>query len=526
MGACINHPETIERAKQLKRSQTKFTRGEQYFLHHKELEKLRGNIAGGKERVELILSLKNDNRKNINITFDVGISSAVHKDLINKLGNTGTIEELHYPTTFIVDYLFECNQHLYFDVKYDGLKLDTIKTTLGQVFGSRGHSREFPFTTGSGEEHVLVVSIHAVKPEVESNNISFKIRLNGNMGGNYFVVISNSNIPNSWTKVYKSNEHSGSEINTNQIILNDVCKGNTNQPIKFEIHEASKGLIDTIQTDLDHCNGSEVFALKNIGSCTISYDITKTQQFVDYLEQGLQISVITGIDYTASNGDPYQVRSLHYCGGSEPNNYEQAIRQCGSIVAYYDYDNLFPVYGFGAIMPGESKVNHCFNATLNTDPNVQGVEGIITSYKTSLSNVKLDGPTFFSPLLKNMVEFVRENNDASQSSVYYILMILTDGTIHDMQQTKDVIYDASYLPISLIIIGLGEADFTLMEELDGDTVPLKNSKGKAVDRDIVQFVKFNSFKYDLTMLSNEVLAEVPRQVQQYYGKYKNFKAYK
>jgi copine 5/8/9 len=53
-------------------------------------------------------------------------------------------------------------------------------------------------------------------------------------------------------------------------------------------------------------------------------------------------------------------------------------------------------------------------------------------------------------------------------SVYTILMIITDGSIHDMVQTKRLIVQASSLPLSIIIIGVGEADFTLMNELDGD----------------------------------------------------------
>jgi len=53
-------------------------------------------------------------------------------------------------------------------------------------------------------------------------------------------------------------------------------------------------------------------------------------------------------------------------------------------------------------------------------------------------------------------------------SVYTILMIITDGSIHDMAQTKRLIVQASSLPLSIIIIGVGEADFTLMNELDGD----------------------------------------------------------
>lgn len=49
-----------------------------------------------------------------------------------------------------------------------------------------------------------------------------------------------------------------------------------------------------------------------------------------------------------------------------------------------------------------------------------------------------------------------------------ILLILTDGAIHDMEECKDSLIKAAYLPMSIIIIGVGNADFSLMDELDGD----------------------------------------------------------
>lgn len=47
-------------------------------------------------------------------------------------------------------------------------------------------------------------------------------------------------------------------------------------------------------------------------------------------------------------------------------------------------------------------------------------------------------------------------------------MILTDGVISDMDQTKAAIVQASALPMSIIIVGVGGADFEMMEELDAD----------------------------------------------------------
>ena len=57
---------------------------------------------------------------------------------------------------------------------------------------------------------------------------------------------------------------------------------------------------------------------------------------------------------------------------------------------------------------------------------------------------------------------------------YTILMILTVGIIDDMDETIDALVEASFLPISVIIIGNGDANFSNMNFLDSDIEPLTN----------------------------------------------------
>jgi len=57
----------------------------------------------------------------------------------------------------------------------------------------------------------------------------------------------------------------------------------------------------------------------------------------------------------------------------------------------------------------------------------------------------------------------------------------------DFEATKEAIVNASILPLSIIIIGVGNEDFKEMEELDSDGTLLKFGDRKAA-RDIVQFV--------------------------------------
>ena len=72
--------------------------------------------------------------------------------------------------------------------------------------------------------------------------------------------------------------------------------------------------------------------------------------------------------------------------------------------------------------------------------------------------------------------------------------MLTDGVLSDMSNTRQAIVQASRLPMSIIIVGVGNADFADMDELDGDNGVLRGPMGEPAKRDIVQFVPFRDFK--------------------------------
>ena len=124
----------------------------------------------------------------------------------------------------------------------------------------------------------------------------------------------------------------------------------------------------------------------------------------------------------------------------EPNQYERAIQSCGSIVAYYDYDQMFPCFGFGAKINGQS--TPLFNLNLQNDPNIHLVQGIIDAYHVAINTVQLWGPTNFSPIIRTVCNMIRQEHDKLK---YNIIMILTDGMIDDLDNTIDDLVDGSFL---------------------------------------------------------------------------------
>ncbi|KAI9144384.1 Copine-domain-containing protein [Paraphysoderma sedebokerense] len=260
---------------------------------------------------------------------------------------------------------------------------------------------------------------------------------------------------------------------------------------------------------------------KNSGLlCVGLVELTKDYSFMDYITSGTEVSFGVAIDFTASNGNPVESTSLHFIDPSgAPNDYMKAIWGVGNVIMPYDADKNFPVFGFGAKFPTSEIAYHDFHVNFNPkNPEVTGVDGIMAAYQNCIRNVQLYGPTNFAPVIRKMSAIARLASDSGQCSKYFVLLIITDGEITDFEDTVEAIIDASELPFSIVIVGVGAANFDTMNALDSDNQLLKSKKGRVCARDIVQFVPFRNFQdsaYGPELLAREVLAEIPEQLVSY-----------
>lgn len=309
-----------------------------------------------------------------------------------------------------------------------------------------------------------------------------------------------------------------------------LCRCDDDVPLRFDISFERSGRHHVFATETTTLRAAEaangVIPLSSVdGVCCLPSRVTLTLSdrrvtedvtFLDYIIGGCEISLVIAIDFTASNGDPSQRGSLHFCDSLEPNEYETAIRSVGDILGCYDTDQAFPVFGFGAkLPPNYSHPSHLFSLT--EDSIVDGVidsrehfcytiDGVLNAYRHALYNVRLSGPTVFSDIVQAAADHSRtEARDNDQA--YTILLVITDGVINDVDATLESLFQASSLPISVVIIGVGDRDFTDMKLLDGDDM------GR--ERDIVQFVNYRHFKDTPEVLRAHVLEEIPQQFLQY-----------
>ncbi|CAN1242119.1 Protein BONZAI 2 [Linum perenne] len=293
-----------------------------------------------------------------------------------------------------------------------------------------------------------------------------------------------------------------------------------NSLAEFEKRCSSKEGINLVLPAVGH-NQSTKKVLK--GQLFVDKLLESTQHtFLDYLRGGYELNFMVAVDFTASNGNPRLPDSLHYIDPSHnmdlstrPNAYQKAILEVGEVLKFYDSDQRFPAWGFGA-RPIDGPVSHCFNLNGSKyNHEVEGLHGILIAYSNALYNVSLAGPTLFGHVITKAASIARSSLENGERK-YFVLLIITDGVVTDLQETKDAIVQASDLPFSILIVGVGGADFREMEILDGDKGErLESSTSRVATRDIVQFVPMRDVENGEMSVVQGLLAELPTQFLAY-----------
>nr|XP_054361648.1 copine-5 [Mirounga angustirostris] len=511
-----------------------------------EFDSLAGSIPATK--VEITVSCRNLLDKDMFSKSDplcVMYTQGMENKQWREFGRTEVIDNTLNPDfvrKFIVDYFFEEKQNLRFDLyDVDSKSPDLSKhdflgqafCTLGEIVGSPGSRLEKPLTIGA-----FSLNSRTGKPMPAVSNGSglwmeslrtTGLEASGGVPGKKCgtIILSAEELSNCrdvatmqfcankldkkdffgksdpFLVFYRSNEDGTFTIchktevmkntlnpvwQTFSIPVRALCNGDYDRTIKVEVYDWDRdgshdfiGEFTTSYRELargqSQFNIYEVVNPKkkmkkkkyvNSGTVTLlSFAVESECTFLDYIKGGTQINFTVAIDFTASNEQPRF--------GTPPNGNQE-------------------------------------------NPSCCGIDGILEAYHHSLRTVQLYGPTNFAPVVTHVARTAAAVQDGSQ---YSVLLIITDGVISDMAQTKEAIVNAAKLPMSIIIIGVGQAEFDAMVELDGDDVRI-SSRGKLAERDIVQFVPFRDYvdrtgNHVLSMarLARDVLAEIPDQLVSY-----------
>uniref|UniRef100_A0A8C7PA91 Copine family member 9 n=1 Tax=Oncorhynchus mykiss TaxID=8022 RepID=A0A8C7PA91_ONCMY len=378
---------------------------------------------------------------------------------------------------FVLDFFFEEKQNLRFDVGIPGKKCGNIIFTAEELSNCRDIAT------------MQLCANKLDKKDFFGKSDPFLVFYRSNEDGTFTICHKTEVIKNTLNPVWQPFT----------IPVRALCNGDYDRTVKVDVYDWDR-------------NGSHDF----IGEFTTSYrEFSRGQSQFNVYE--VKKEKRTGNTYSLQHlSNPSQPTSLHYMSPYQMNAYAMALKAVGEIIQDYDSDKMFPAYGFGAKLPPDGKISHVFPLNSNSEnPNCVGIEGVLEAYFQSLRTVQLYGPTNFAPVINQVARCAEDVTDGSQ---YFVLLMITDGVISDMVQTKEAVVNAAALPMSIIIVGVGPAEFDAMEELDGDEVRV-SSKGRIAERDIVQFVPFRDYidrqgnqVLSMARLAKDVLAEIPEQL--------------
>ena len=472
-----------------------------------------------------------------------------YQDNYYEVGKTEMIKDSLNPefvTKIQMNFNFEVVQKVRFDViDIDPVENDFLgrmETSLAEIVAFKGRQFIKPLigkkrNLNCGQIIIVVEEVIYNKQIITFTPACFQLRRNFLSKRSTFIQIWKTNEDGSNTVVHKTEVHRSSSdpvFNPITIRISLLCSGDVDRNIQFDVmkysssgdHRLLGSAFTTVNSMLNGGTDANIFNLtkkpdqsKNRGTLQLKNILLKNEtSFLDYIRGGTELHFAVAVDFTASNGPAHERSSLHYLhhSNTRPNPYEIALRSITQIISNYDMKGMYASFGFGAIVPPNKIVSHHFPLNGNElHPYCNGMDDLINCYKNILSKVTFYGPTNFAPVIEATAEIAKRNQDGSN---YFVLLIITDGIICDMNQTKKEIIKASHLPLSIIIVGVGNADFSAMDELDSDGPVLSVDRMKAV-RDIVQFVPLNKFLgsgrnhvHSMVDLAKEVLFEVPGQV--------------
>jgi Copine len=137
------------------------------------------------------------------------------------------------------------------------------------------------------------------------------------------------------------------------------------------------------------------------------------------------------------------------------------------------------------------QVSHFFPLTFDfKNPYCSSLTELFEVYTNSIQHIKPSGPTLFSPFLKEMNLFCKEQRTLNKMN-YSFLLVITDGVVHDMSETMACLSELEEEGISIVIVGVGNEDFGDMKILDdiGNQEFYSKVKDTSIDSEILELLE-------------------------------------
>ena len=207
----------------------------------------------------------------------------------------------------------------------------------------------------------------------------------------------------------------------------------------------------------------------------------KNNSLFDFFKSGVKLSCIISTDFSNSKINP----SIE----ETKVNYISILKRISDFIGAYTNNYKFYAYGFGAKIKHSSSNETVFNLDISKNNSlIQTMEKVVEKFEKCLNEnlITPEKSIILSPLIKKITNDIFKSYELR---FYNVSFIITRGVVDkdDIKKTIDAIIESNYLPLTIIIIGVGKNDFSEMKKIFGKE-PKCHSLGMQKMRDNVIFI--------------------------------------
>jgi E3 ubiquitin-protein ligase RGLG len=190
------------------------------------------------------------------------------------------------------------------------------------------------------------------------------------------------------------------------------------------------------------------------------------------------------------------------------NPYQLVLSIAGQQLERFDQDKVIPTWIFG--YNGRPYVQEIHDPDY-PDRSCHTMQQVLNAYEHAVRHNSLSGPTLFAPIIQKAIEVCRNGH-------YHILLIIGDGQIDDMKETKWALKQACSVPLSIIFVGVGDGSdrghrdpWASMRELDDEPAGEMDNWQSVYMTDLLPRLKKS--RHPDVDLAVELFTEIPEQYQ-------------
>ena len=294
-----------------------------------------------------------------------------------------------------------------------------------------------------------------------------------------------------------------------------------NNPLSLSTIISSKNGIFQVAIDKSHNPYNkdilkEILMIKMENNIDINKNIilNKNNTFIDYIISGIQFKCFIGIDYSEKK---YQNMD------ESKNDYLLSIK--GFRETLYYFVRKFEVYAFDYILNDEDKNKNnkeiFWKLNKNNEDNEEfGYTAIKYAYYKFLSKLNLsddikreEKKNKLSSLIYHLINQIYQEKNLNNYNIIFLL--INSLTKKQFQDCIDCFTKSFLLPISFVIIGIGE-DENKFEYLKKLCEINKGKDGVKKFRDNTFFISMKECEYSSDIIKNKCLRKIPEQIIEFY----------